>query len=247
MLSRVACVLGAAIAVAGVLPAYAIDGNPLRGVVRAINEAAISTDLATKIISLPFRDGDSFKKDDVLVEFDCERLNAEVKGAEADLRGHRAAWENSARLYQLKAAGAHDVSIAAAAHDKSAAVVEGLRARVKQCKIIAPFDGRVAETAVRLHETPVTSQPLIKIVDDRQLEIDMLLPAASLKFIQPGTPFNITLDETGQQVRGKMIRIGAAIDVVSQTFKATGVPESFAEAVLPGMSGTVSFSPSAQK
>ena len=44
---------------------------PIRGVVRAVNTAAISTDLAVPIKKLNFRKGQGFKKDDVLVAFDC--------------------------------------------------------------------------------------------------------------------------------------------------------------------------------
>ncbi|MFM9975886.1 MAG: efflux RND transporter periplasmic adaptor subunit [Beijerinckiaceae bacterium] len=219
--------------------ASASEPSPLRGVVKAINEAAITSDIAARVTALPFREGEAFKKGDLLVEFDCERLKAELKAADAERRGHFVAWENSARLYQLRAAGGHEVSIAAATHDKSAAVVEGLQARVKQCHIIAPFDGRVLDLNIRRHETPAASQPLLRILDDTSIDIDMLLPASSLKDIKPGVIFSLTLDDTGRTISGEITRVGAALDIVSQTFKASGVPKGDLKGVLPGMSGSV--------
>ncbi|MGL4637891.1 MAG: efflux RND transporter periplasmic adaptor subunit [Beijerinckiaceae bacterium] len=225
------------------LPSAAAANEPsaLRGVVRAVHEAAISSDMATRVTALPFREGEAFKKDDVLVEFDCERLRADLKAADAERRGHHAAWENSARLFQLRAAGAHEVSMAAATHDKSAAMLEGLQARVKQCRILAPFDGRILDLTVRRHETPSPNQPLIRILDDKSLEIDMLLPASAINSIKPGTPFTLTLDDTGQRLSGEITRVSPALDIVSQTFKASGVPKSDLKSVLPGMSGSITL------
>jgi membrane fusion protein, multidrug efflux system len=241
MALRVAFMFSALLGTATLCPALAEEPSSLRGVVRAVNEAAISSDMATRVINLPFREGDAFKKADVLVEFDCDRLRADLKAADAERRGHHAAWENSARLFQMRAAGGHEVAMAAATHDKSAAIVEGLQARVKQCQIVAPFDGRILDLAVRRHETPAPNQPLIRILDDRSLEIDMLLPSSSIKDIKIGTPFLLKLDDTGVMITGEIVRVGAALDIVSQTFKASGLPKSTLVGILPGMSGTISL------
>jgi membrane fusion protein, multidrug efflux system len=233
------CVVYGAFALGVLSDASANEASTLRGVVRAMNEAAISSDMATRVTTLPFREGDAFKKNDVLVEFDCERLRADLKAADAERRGHHAAWENSARLFQLRAAGAHEVSMAAATHDKSAAIVEGLQVRLKQCQILAPFDGRVLDLMVKRHETPPPTQPLIRILDDRSIEIDMLLPASSFRDVKTGEAFTLTIDETGVAIEGTITRVGAALDIVSQTFKAAGVPNGDIKGVLPGMSGSL--------
>ena len=237
-LAAASCVLATSIITS---PARAEEPSSLRGVVRAVHEAAISSDMATRVTHLPFREGDAFKKADILVEFECDRLRADLKAADAERRGHHAAWENAARLFQMRAAGGHEVTMAAATHDKSAAIVEGLQARVKQCQVVAPFDGRVLDLAVRRHETPAPNQPLIRILDDRSLEIDMLLPASSFKDIKIGASFSLKLDDTGVIITGEITRVGAALDIVSQTFKASGIPKIAPGGILPGMSGTVSL------
>ncbi len=217
------------------------DASQIRGVIRALNEAAISSDIGTRVVTLPFREGDAFRQDDLLIEFDCDKLRADLKAVDAERRGLHAAWENSARLYQMRAAGAHEVTMAASAHDKASAMVEGLQSRVRQCRIVAPFDGRIVDLSVRRHETPPTNQPIIRILDDRALEIDLLLPASALGKVKPGVPFALTLDETGVVVRGQIARVGPSLDIVSQTFKAAGRPLSAPAGLLPGMSGTVTL------
>jgi RND family efflux transporter MFP subunit len=221
--------------------AQGVEPGQIRGVVRALNEAAISSDIGTRVITLPFREGDAFRRNDVLIEFECEKLRADVKAVEAERRGLQAAWENSARLYQLRAAGGHEVTMAAAAHDKAAATAEGLQSRVKQCQIFAPFDGRVVDLSVRRHETPPVNQPIIRVLDDSALEIELLLPASALGKLTVGSPFTLKLDETGRILRGEITRVGPSLDIVSQTFKASGRPVGKFEGVLPGMSGSAAI------
>jgi multidrug efflux pump subunit AcrA (membrane-fusion protein) len=52
------------------------DGLALRGVVKAVNEAAISSEVPGAILELPFREGASFKQGDRLIAFDCAALQA---------------------------------------------------------------------------------------------------------------------------------------------------------------------------
>jgi membrane fusion protein, multidrug efflux system len=227
------------------VPAFAQDAPAIRGVVRAVNEAAISSEIVSRIVALPHREGEAFKKGDVLVEFDCDRLKSEMKAADAELRGSRAAWENAARLYQMRAAGGHEVAMAAATHDKSLALLEGLQVRVAHCTIVAPFDGRVLDLNTRRYETPQAGQPLIRIIDDSQLEVDMLLPASALASAKQNAEFFLQIDDLGVSVKGKLARVGGALDIVSQTFKASGVINNRPQGIIPGMSGVVTFKPGA--
>jgi membrane fusion protein, multidrug efflux system len=226
-------------------PVLAQEAPAIRGVVRAVNEATISTDIVARIVALPHREGETFVKGDTLVQFDCDRLKAEVKAADAELRGSRAAWENAARLYQMRAAGGHDVAMAAATHDKSSAILDGLKVRLAQCTIMAPFDGRVLDLNARRHETPQAGQSLIRIIDDSSLEVDMLLPASALASAKPDAEFTLQIDDLGRSVSGKLTRVGGALDIVSQTFKASGVILQRPAGILPGMSGVVTLKPGA--
>ena len=62
-------------------PPAAVNGEamPVRGVIRAIDQAALSTDLQARVMQIGFREGESFKKGDLLISFDCERYRAEAQ------------------------------------------------------------------------------------------------------------------------------------------------------------------------
>jgi membrane fusion protein, multidrug efflux system len=68
-----------------------------RGLVRAVQEATLASEMPARIVQLPLRDGDAFQRGDLLVEFDCDRPKAEWKTAEAERIGMAAAYDNSRR------------------------------------------------------------------------------------------------------------------------------------------------------
>lgn len=218
------------------------SGNlPARGLVRAVQEAMIASEVSARIVQLPVRDGDAFRRGDLLVDFDCERPRAEWKTAEADRIGMAAAFDNSRRLAEYRAAGAHDVQMARAALDKATAAVEVITVRLKQCRIFAPFDGRVADLSIREHEMPQAGQPLMRIVSDAHLEVDMIVPAKWLRWLKPGESFHFSSEDVARQAEGEVIRISGAIDPVSQTIRAVGKLKVAPGTILPGQGGLVQF------
>jgi membrane fusion protein, multidrug efflux system len=214
---------------------------PARGLVRAVQEATLASEVSARIVQLPLRDGDAFRRGDLLIDFDCERPKAEWKTAEAERIGMAAAYENSRRLAEYRAAGAHDVQMARAGLDKAAAAVEVIAVRLKQCRIFAPFDGRVADLPVREHEMPQAGQPLMRIVSDVHLEVDMIVPAKWLRWLKQGENFRFSAEESGRYVEGEVVRVSGAIDPVSQTIRAVGTLKVAPGTILPGQGGLVSF------
>ncbi len=220
------------------------DGNgAVRGVVKPLAEAQITADLGRRILELPWRDGQRFTKGDLLVRFDCEELETEARAARAAWRGKKAAHANTVELNRRQAAGALSVQLAAADADKAEAEVMALEARLKRCAIVAPYNGRVVERLASPYETPGPTQPILRIVDDSNLEIQLIVPSRWLKWLREGMEFAFQVDETGETVRARVGRIGASVDPVSQSVRLAGEFVSRPPDVLSGMSGTAVFEP----
>lgn len=212
-----------------------------RAVVRSANDVSIGSDAGTRIVELPFREGMAFHKNDVLVAFDCARTRAELKSAEAEWRGHRLVYENNVGLQKFHAVGRNDLQISQAQMDKAEAAVEAWTARVDQCEIHAPFDGRVADVFAHVFELPNPANPIVRIVDPDHLEVDMIVPSSAAARLKIGDTFQLAVEEIGETVTGKVVRVGAAVDPVSQTMKIIGALDHDRKGVLPGMSGKADF------
>jgi membrane fusion protein, multidrug efflux system len=213
----------------------------LRGIVRPVNEAMISTDLLFPIQSLPFREGEHFSKGDVLASFDCGDLAAQVKSAQAAFHAEQITRDNNARLAKSKAVGNVEVELAAAKADQAEGELQAYQSKMSRCVIRAPYDGRIAVMRAHAHEIPEPNQPLMQIVGEGELEIETLLPSNWLRWLKPGSRFTIAIDETGKSYPAEVARIGAVVDPVSQTVKVIGRLSGDATGVLPGMSGPTSF------
>ena len=108
-------------------------------------------------------------------------------------------------------------------------------------RIVAPFDGRVAELSVRPMEIPSPARPLLGIYADSTFEIEVLVPSAWLVWLAPGTAFSFQIDETQRTYTVAVHRLGAAVETVSQMVKAIGRVTNHDGTIISGMSGTALF------
>lgn len=217
--------------------ATASETLPIRGVVRPADQAALTSDLQAMVARVAFKEGERFRRGDVLVEFDCRRLEAELASAEAQETEARIQLENSQYLAAQKAGGKLDVEVARARLAKAAAESEAQRIRMDGCRIVAPYDGRIAELAVHAHEVPQPGRPMLAIIDDSRLELELIVPSETLAWLKAGTTFGFRVDELGRSYEAQVTRLGAMVDPVSQTAKVMGVLDGEHTGVLPGMSG----------
>ncbi|MCB1510387.1 MAG: efflux RND transporter periplasmic adaptor subunit [Hyphomicrobiaceae bacterium] len=219
----------------------AAPAMPTRGIVRPLHQAAISIDFSVRVAKLHVREAQGFKKGDVLVTFDCERLSAEHDSLLAVYREMSLMLESNRYLDRRGAVGKVDVAVSRARVAKAKADAKALAARLKQCKVVAPFSGRVSELRVNEHEIPATGQPFITLVDESQFEIDLIVPSVWLRTLRTGAPLVFAIDETGVSYGARVARIGASVDAVSQTIKIIAVFSGDHQGVLAGMSGSARF------
>ena len=165
--------------------------NSRAGTVKARRRAQISPEIGGRVVEVPFREGERFKRGDVLLRLDPsvpaaridlsrrEQQAAEAQRQQACLSAERAERE-SRRLKKLAAEGIVSAdaidqaqtaaATAAAACRASRAGVEQARASVElagrqegQTVIRAPFDGIIADVSVEVGEYTTPSPPGLPI------------------------------------------------------------------------------------
>jgi membrane fusion protein, multidrug efflux system len=218
------------------------SSSPIRVVVRSYETAAIGAEVNARITHLPQREGDRFKKGDVIVEFDCRKINAEFDAASSVFNALNAMYENQRKLLQYRAAGTLSVDQARHELEKARAEVRGQDARRSGCQILAPFDGRVTEKAAQVHEIAQPNQPVLRIINESKLELVLMVPSHLLASVAAGTTFRVKLDETGESHEAHIVQSTGLIDPVSQSARMIAELTKQAASVVPGMSGTAIFS-----
>lgn len=209
------------------------------GVVRSSDEAVIASRMTALITALPLDTGQSFRRGQVLVNFDCGQMRAQLDAAQAAAAAYRKTYDTNVELDQYKAIGRNEVAVSRANLGKAEAEAHAIQAGTGQCAVAAPFAGSVVERAAHPHDVAQAGQPLMRI-EGAGNRVELIVPSSWLTWLKPGAPFSFTLEETGAAVEGQVLRLGASVDPVSKTMRVVGTIRS-AGTVLPGMSGTARF------
>lgn len=204
-------------------------------------EAVVAAEMAGRVAQIPVKEADSFRKGDVLAAFDCSEQAARLAAAEAVRAGSEKVLEARRRLAHL--GSGTDLEMAMAEADMARARGDAQVARVlaARCDVRAPFDGRVVKRRINLGESAAIGTPLVEIIDDRTLEIEVLIPSRWLSWVKAGTPLVLAVDETGRRYDAKVVTIGVKIDPVSQSVPVRADVVGPRDGLVPGMSGAAQF------
>ncbi len=215
----------------------------LRGQVLAWRNPTLSSEIAARIAQVTMRDGQEFAAGAVLVVFDCGSYRARQASAQA----HRDKAQRQAySLGQLDRSGATsrlEVGMALADAAAAEAELELAKISVERCTIRAPFAGRVVETKAQAGQFVREGEPLMEILDHRNLEVEFLAPSAWLPWLRPGVPFEVRVDDLGHTVTAQVARLGARVDPVSQVIKVYAALPADAPGLMAGMSVGIAAPP----
>jgi membrane fusion protein (multidrug efflux system) len=215
----------------------------IRVLVAADQESVLASQMAGHIDQITVRLGDTIRAGQVLVRFDCAEQDAHLKMANAEFYGAQQTYESKVKLQAMQSVAEIEVQQAAAATQKLKAQIQLYQAQLRQCTISAPFAGRVTKLLAKQYSSVNIGQPLIEIVNDRKLKVQLNVPSRWMAWLKTGQPFTLQIDETGENYQARVQRINGRVDAVSQSIEIEGEVLGNPDNLLPGMSGMASFVP----
>lgn len=229
----------------GAMSADKAAQNGIRVLLIPQQETTVVSQIVGQVNRLAGDIGASVRQGEPLVTFDCRELQARMKMSEAELESAKEQHQAKLRLQGLNAAGEVEVSLAAAAVDKSRAQLELSKAQLRQCVIPAPFAGRIVKLNVRQFQSVNVGQPLVDLVSGGPLKVKLNAPSKWLRWLKPGESFQVSIDETGKTYPATVSAINGRVDAVSQSVELEGRINGTFPELLAGMSGNAAF-PQAQ-
>ena len=216
--------------------------NTRAGTVKACRRAKLSPSIGGQIAKLPIREGDMVKSGDLLIEIWNQDLAAEVRlvvsESEAARASARAAFLNADvaqreanRIVNLHKTGATseekadkavteakalraDCEAAKASALMSEARIGVAKATLDRTRLIAPFNGVVAEINGELSEyvTPsplgIATPPVVDLIDNTCFYVTAPIDEVDVPNIEAGMNSRVTLDAFGdRRFSGKIRRI----------------------------------------
>lgn len=217
------------------------DNSRIRTQLVSEHDVMVSSEVEGKVAQLPLKEGDAFKRGQLLVGLDCDLYAAQLRKVQAGADAAAKVYAVNQKLSALHSVGELDVEQAQAKVKEADAEAAYMRTIVSRCQVMAPFAGRVSKRVVAQYEYVQAGKPLLQIVAAGDLELRLIVPSRWLAWLRAGTPFQVHIDDLNADYAANIARIGARVDPVSQTLEVSARIIGTHAELLPGMSGWVRF------
>lgn len=221
--------------------AMAQEIQSLRAQLVAVQKTVLSSQLSGQIAALPYREGARVAKGDVLIQLDCAIHEARLRKAGAEVLEARKIHQVNEDLDRLRSISALERAVSGARLDAALAEMGLTQVMVDRCAISAPFDGRVSEVEADPFQFVAEGEPVLSLIDDSAMLVEVVVPSRWLSWLEPGTLFILDVDETGNRHTARVQRIAPNVDPVSQSVKVYGALENHDFSLWSGMSGLATF------
>ncbi|MEW5730038.1 MAG: efflux RND transporter periplasmic adaptor subunit [Pseudomonadota bacterium] len=184
------------------------------GSLRSDESVMVRPEIAGRVESFGFDEGQKVSKGQVLVKLDATSLAAALQQAQAELELSKA---NAARAVNLASRGAGTVRARDEAEAKLAvdqAKVEQARAQLEKARIVAPFGGVVGLRSVSIGAYLQPGQDIVNLEAIDTMKVDFRVPEIFLPVLRPGLSVAITADAyPDRQFTGTVYAVDPAVDV----------------------------------
>lgn len=206
-------------------------------------EAARVVNLAFEVsgvaVDIPVAKGDRVKAEQVLARLDPRDYQNALDAAMAARNRAQVQYERLLQASKTGAVSQQDVTDAKSALDIAVADVEIKQKALEDTVIKAPFNGIVTATFAEKFERVFPKQPILRLVDDSEIEFTVQLPERALPYLPYAKLFLVTMDVYKESPLVATIKeFGAEASQTTRTYPLTltfAQPEGFK--ILPGMTG----------
>jgi len=184
------------------------------GTLAADEAVVIAPEIAGRVVSLGFKEGEPVKAGQVLVKLDTAILDAELKQAQADLGLARDTHERMRALIARGTGTQVAVDESGAKLASAEARVELGKAKLAQSTIVAPFNGVVGLRSVGVGDYVSVGKPLITLTNIDPIKIDFRVPEIFLSRLRVGQAVSMRVDAVpDRSFTGKTYAIDPVLDV----------------------------------
>ena len=210
-------------------------------ILEPIQHAVILPTINARVLSIPFKLGDSFQKGDILITFENDQIVATLKKTEASLKkakeDYRVKKDLAAdRLVSILELLEADAEVATAEADYATA-----KQLFSESQIRAPYGGKIANVSIQLFEIPSRDKPVLEIFNDQTLIVNLLVPSRYLKSIHHNQPIYVYIKDTQEIVQAVIKRISPVVNAASGTIKIEAELNNSNGHLKSGMSSLAAF------
>ena len=166
------------------------------GTVSPKEESDIGFKMGGEIVELSVKEGQKVKKGDLIAEVNAHDYKVQYAAAEAAYLNSKSQLNRYDRLYKKEAISQQDYEMAQTNYAHTKATYQSASELLKDTKLIAPFNGIIEKRYVNKYQRVQPSEPVVRLINPKILEIDFTLPIKSLDMVEyKETTYKVTFDD----------------------------------------------------
>jgi membrane fusion protein (multidrug efflux system) len=206
------------------------------GSLRSNESVILRPEVAGRISTIGFKDGQPVRKGQLLVGLDASLNEAEVAQYKAEYDLALSNLKRSEDLAQQKFISSSARETAASNAQVAEARLKLAQARLSKMRIVAPFDGVVGIRGVSLGDYVKDGADLVNVEDVRNLKVDFRLPERSLEQLRVGQPLEIVADALpSEHWPAQVEAINPKVDQNGRSLEVRGRFDNASGRLRPGM------------
>ncbi len=195
-----------------------VENYHRRGIVTAKNRLKINSQISAAVSKLHTEEGAQFKKNDLLIEFDCSIERAALEEARLSHEVAKFDYDKKQREAEEMPVSPQSLELLKLKTELALTKLNHIRERTKNCRLLAPFAGRVLKILVREYETSAALAPVMEVVDNQPFYFRVFLPWKWLKKLSIGDP--VKVDIMGKNYPAELADLSQEVDPLDQSVKA---------------------------
>ncbi len=188
------------------------------GTLQADESVILRPEIAGRIETIHFNEGESVKKGQPLITLDQSLYQAELQESLAARDLARKIYERSEALFEKGTGTANARDDNRLKLQAAEASVNLSRARLAKMRLIAPFDGVIGVRAVSVGDYVAPGQDLVGVTKLNPLKVDFRIAETYLNNVRTGQSINLTsASQPGEKFPAEIYAIDPQIDVSTRS------------------------------
>ena len=190
------------------------------GSVLAEESVVVRTEIAGRITSLHFREGQSVSKGQLLFTINADETRAQLQKLRANLQLYQDQEKRQRTLLVKEYISQQEYEQSNNQVLTARADQQALQATLLKANVRAPFDGKLGLSSITVGTYVSPNTPVVTLARTRPVKIDFAVPGRFAARVRVGDVIRATDEATAKEYTAKVYAVNPELDPVSRTLQA---------------------------
>ena len=211
------------------------DGYVRLGSLLANESVDIMNELSGRVVAINFKEGQSVKEGDILVQLNDDELQIQLVRAEYQHTLLQERLERQRILLERDAVSREEYDMVLTEFNVLVQDMEQLKVRIEKMKVRAPFDGDIGFRDISLGAFLQPGSKITHLVDVGSIRIEASMPEKNLQNYRVGGEILFRVDGIDRDLKAEIYAIAPKIDETTRSITIRARCDNREGMLIPGM------------